>query len=109
MGAYDPSGQREGIRYIMHLRFRDWPTMETHEIWKDLKQKRWRDAFFGRLEWRKSSYIGEVAKARSGHRMAGLSLRFHRCFLRITQEERLMWEAEAAEVDSRPGEDVAAD
>ena len=109
VGAYDPSGQREGIRYAMHLRFRDWPTMEPHEIWEDLKQKRWRDAFFGRLEWRKSSYIREVAKARNGHRMAGLSLPFHRWSLRITQEERWMWEAEAAEVDSRPGDDVAAD
>ena len=99
MGAYDPSGQREGIRYITHRFCRGLPTMEPHDFWDDLKQRRWRDAFFGRLEWRKSSYIRDVAKARRGQRMAGLSLPFHRCFLRITQEERLMWEAEAAEID----------
>ena len=109
VGAFDPSGQREGIRYIIYLFRRDLATMRTHEIWEDFKQRRWRDAFFGRLDSRKSSYIQEVARFRKGDRIAGLSLPFHRWSLRITQEERLMWEAEAAEVDSRPGEDVAAD
>lgn len=109
VGAYDPSGRREGIRYFMHLLCRDFPTAKAHEIWEDLKHRKWRDAFFGRLEWRKSSYIREVARARSGDRLAELLLPFHRWSLRVTEEERLVWAAEAAEVDSRPSKDVAAD
>ena len=110
VGAYDPSGQREGIRYIIYCFRRDLlATVRAHEIWEDLQQRRWRDAFFGRLDSRKSSYIRVVARFRNGGRTAGLLLPFHRWISRITQEERLMWEAEAAEFDSRPGEDVAAD
>lgn len=109
VGAYDPSGQREGIRYALYLFRRDLDTGRADENWEDFKQRRWRDAFFGRLDSRKSSYIRRVARVINGDRMAGLSLWFDRWSLRITQEERLMWEAEAAEVDSRPGEDAAAD
>ena len=105
-GAYDPSGRREGIRYIMYLFYRDLATME---IWEDLKHRRWRDAFVGRLEWRKSSYIREVAMARSGDRLAELLLPLHRWILRVTEEERLVWAAEAAEADLRSSQDVADD
>ncbi len=109
MGAFDPSGRREGIRYIMHLFCRDLAPARSGEIWEDLKHRRWRDAFFGRLEWRKSSYIREVARARNGDRLAELLLPFYRWSLWVTEEERLVWAAEAAEVDSRPSKDVATD
>ena len=113
LGAFDPSGKREGIRYIMYrfhhgYRFHHELATSTAEICEDLKQRRWRDAVFGRVEWRKSTYTRKVAKALSGGKWTDLLLPLYRWSLWITPEERLAWEAEAAGVSSRPREDVAA-
>ena len=69
------------------------------ENWEDLKHGRWRDFFIGRPERRKYLYMRDVARARRGDKLTALRLLLSRWILQVTEEERPVWEAEAAEVE----------
>ena len=107
-GAFYQSGGKDRIHYVRY-RFRPKDATshavlfreDLKRLREDLKQRKWRDAFFGRTEWRKSTYTRKVI---SGGK---LKLPLYRLSLRVTEEERLAWEAEAAELGSRPRKDVA--
>ena len=96
-GAFDPSGEREGLGYILHRFHHDMWSPTSRETWEDLRNRRWRDACYGRTATRQSRYMYHETMASNGDKITKSLLPLHRWCLRVTAEERLAWAAEAAE------------
>jgi hypothetical protein len=94
-GAYDPEGTRGTLRYIWYLFRTEFPIDQYRQIRDDLAGKKWKDAFFGRLEERKKSYVAKELRARKGSVPMRLLLPVFRLNRWVTKEEREIWAAEA--------------
>ena len=80
----------------MWYQFRkEFPSDQYRRIRDDFKERKLKDAFFGRLEERRESYVAKELRARKGSVPMRLLLPLFRLNRWVTKEEREIWAAEA--------------
>jgi hypothetical protein len=97
-GACDPEGTRGALGYMWYQFRKEFPSDRYRRIRDDFKERKWKDALFGRLDERKESYVAKELRARKGSVPMRLLLPLFRLNRWVTKEERDMWAAEAEAV-----------
>ena len=97
-GAYDPEGTRNRLEYAWCRFCKDFPMEQFKQIYQDFEGGRWRDACYGRLEERRSSYVAKEIRAKKGSVPIRLLLPLFRLLGGVTREEQGRWAAEAKEM-----------